>query len=42
MEIHPGEGVLKEKFPNTRKASHLTGGSVESFGIGEGNITRRK
>ena len=22
MEIHPGEGVVKEKFPNTRKPSH--------------------
>ena len=23
MENHPGEGVMKEKFPNTRKPSHL-------------------
>ena len=22
MEIHPSKGVLKEKFPNTRKPSH--------------------
>ena len=22
METHPGKGVLKEKFPNTRKPSH--------------------
>ena len=22
MEIHPRKGVLKEKFPNTRKHSH--------------------
>ena len=22
METHPGEGVLKEKFPNTRRPSH--------------------
>ena len=41
MEIHPREEVLKgEKFPNTRKHSHL--GSVGSFGISEVNITRRK
>ena len=25
MEIHPGEGVVKEKFPNTRKPSQLVG-----------------
>ena len=23
MEIHPRKGVSKEKFPNTRKHSHL-------------------
>ena len=41
MEIHPAKGVLKEeKIPNTRKHSHR--GSVGSFGISEGNITRRK
>ena len=41
MEIRPGKGVLKEeKIPNTRKHSHR--GSVGSFGISEGNITRRK
>ena len=40
METHPGEEVVKEKFPNTRNP--LTGGSVGSFGISEGNITRRK
>ena len=34
------EGVVKEKFPNSRKP--LTGRSVRSFGISEGNITRRK
>ena len=22
METHPGEGVMKEKYPNTRKPSH--------------------
>ena len=22
MKTHPGEGVMKEKFPNTRKPSH--------------------
>ena len=22
METHPGEGVVKEKFPNTKKTSH--------------------
>ena len=21
-EVHPGEGVMKEKFPNSRKPSH--------------------
>jgi len=40
METRPGEGVIKEKFPNSRKPSHH--GSVGSFGISEGNITRRK
>ena len=41
METHPGEGILKEeKFPHSRKP--LTGRSVGSFGISEGNITRRK
>ena len=41
------KGVVKEeKFPNIRSfqtSGHLlTGGSVGSFGISEGNITRRK
>ena len=41
METHPGEGVVKEeKFPNT--GNPLTGQSVGSFGISEGNITWRK
>ena len=40
MENHPREGVVKEKFPNTRKSFHQ-GGSVGSFGISEGNITGR-
>ena len=40
METRPGEIVLKEKFPNTRRP--LTGGSVGSFGISDGNITGRK
>ena len=41
METRPREGFLKEeKFPNTRKPSQ--GGSVGSFGISEGQITRRK
>ena len=40
METCPGEGVVKEeKFPHSRKP--LTGGSVGSFGISEGNITGR-
>ena len=39
MEIHPGEGVVKEKFPNTRI---LTSGSGGSFGISEDNTTERK
>ena len=39
METRPGEGVM-EKFPKSRKP--LTGRSVRSFGISEGNITRRK
>ena len=39
-ETHTREGVVKkEKFPNTRKPSHQW--SVGSFGISEGNITRR-
>ena len=38
METHPGEGVVKEeKFPNT--GNPLTGRSVGTFGISEGNIT---
>ena len=40
MEIHPGKGVLKEKFPNTRKPSHRQ--VCGEFGISEGNITGRK
>ena len=32
--------MKEEKFPKSRKP--LTGRSVESFGISEGNITRRK
>ena len=35
----PGNGVLKEKFPNTRKPHQW---SVGSFGISEGSITGRK
>ena len=39
-ETHPREGVVKEEwFPSTRKPSHQW--SVGSFGISEGNITRR-
>ena len=40
METCPKKGVIKEKFPNSRKPSHRW--SVRSFGISEGNITRRK
>ena len=41
METYPREGVVKEeKFPNTRKP--LTGQSVGSFRISEGNVTGRK
>ena len=41
METCPGDGVMKEeKFPHSRKP--LTGGSVGSFGISEGNITGRE
>ena len=40
MEIHPRKGVLKEKFPNTRK--HFSPGSVGNLGISEGHVTRRK
>jgi len=40
MEIRPEKGVLKEKFPNTRKHSHQ--GSVGNLEISEGNITGRK
>ena len=40
METRSGEGVLKEKFP--KSGNPLTGRSVGSFGISEGNITGRK
>ena len=40
METSPREGVMEEKFPNTRK--HSIGGCVGSFGISEDNITGRK
>ena len=39
METHPREGVVK-KVPNTRKPCHQQ--VWGSFGISEGNITRRK
>ena len=39
METRPGEGVIK--FLNSRKPYPITGRSVGSFGISEGNITRR-
>ena len=44
MEIRPRKGVLKEKFPNTRKHSNqrVCGESVVSLGTSEGNITGRK
>ena len=38
-EIRPGEGVIKEKFPNTRKPYNWQ--VCGSFGISEGNITGR-
>lgn len=41
METRPGEGVVKEeKFTNSRKP--LISGSVGSFEVSEGNITRRR
>ena len=40
MEICPREGVVKEKFPTVENA--LTGRSVGSSEISEGNITGRK
>ena len=41
MDTYPREGVVKEeKFPNTKET--LTGRSVGSFGILEGNITGRE
>ena len=40
METCPREGVIKEKFPTP--GNPLTGGSVGSFGISEGNETGRK
>ena len=40
MEIHPRKGVLKKKFPNTRKQS-LRWACGEP-GISEGKITGRK
>ena len=39
MENHPGEGVVKKKFPHSRKP--LTGVFVGSFGITNGNIIGR-
>ena len=40
MEIHPGKGVIKEeKFPNTRKPSHLP--VCGEFWNLRGNITGR-
>ena len=39
METHPGQGVMKEEKETV--GNPLTGGSVGSFGISEGNITRR-
>ena len=42
-EIRPGEGVVKEeRFPKKTPGNPLTGRSVGSFEISEGNITRRK
>ena len=41
MEIRPGKGVKKERSFQT-PGNTLTGGSVASLGISEGNITRRK
>ena len=40
METHPGEGVMKEKFPNTRKPSNWW--VCGEFWKPEGNITGRK
>ena len=40
METHPGEGVMKEKFPNTRKPSHWW--VCGEFWKPEGNIIWRK
>ena len=41
METHPRKGVVKEYNFQTA-GNPLTGGSVRSFGILEGNINRRK
>ena len=40
METCPGEGVVKEKFQTV--GNTLTSRSVGSFGISEGNITRKE
>ena len=40
METCPGEGVMKEEKVSKQQET-LSGGSVGSFGISEGNITRR-
>ena len=40
METHPGQGVMKEE--KVTVGNPLTGGSVGSFGISEGNITGRE
>ena len=41
MEIRPGKGILKKRGFET-PGNTLTGGSVASLGISEGNITGRK
>ena len=42
MKIHPGKGVLKKERSFQTPGNTLTGRSVVSLGISEGNLTRRK
>ena len=42
MEIHPRKGVLKKESSFRTPGKTLTGGSVVSLGILEGNIIGRK
>ena len=42
MDLRPGKGVLKKERSLQTPGNTLTGESVASLGITEGNITRKK